>query len=116
MEDRLTRVTKDSSTHARQQHRPHVVKQRWLLSHDFSLVWWGQVVSQVGDGISKLALLWFVYSVTGSPLKTSIIGILQTAPAIVLAPLIGVAVDRLPKKALLITSDQIGRASCRERV
>jgi MFS family permease len=65
------------------------------------------VVSQVGDGISKLALLWFVYSVTGSPLKTSIIGILQTAPAIVLAPLIGVAVDRLPKKALLITSDLV---------
>ena len=59
----------------------------------------------MGDGISKLALLWFVYSVTGSPLKTSIIGILQTAPAIVLAPFIGVAVDRLPKKALLILSD-----------
>ena len=56
------------------------------------------MVSQVGDGVSKLALLWFVYSVTGSPLKTSIIGLLQTVPAIVLAPIIGVAVDRLPKK------------------
>jgi len=78
-----------------------------LLSDDFSLVWWGQVVSQVGDGVSKLALLWFVYSVTGSPLKTSIIGILQTVPAILLAPLIGVAVDRLPKKALLILSDLV---------
>lgn len=78
-----------------------------MLSEGFSYVWWGQLVSQVGDGISKLALLWFVYSVTGSPLKTSIIGILQTAPAIVLAPLIGVAVDRLPKKALLITSDLV---------
>ena len=78
-----------------------------MLSDSFSYIWWGQVVSQVGDGISKLALLWFVYSVTGSPLKTSIIGILQTAPAIVLAPLIGVAVDRLPKKALLITSDLV---------
>lgn len=78
-----------------------------MLSDDFSFVWWGQVVSQVGDGISKLALLWFVYSVTGSPLKTSIIGLLQTLPAIVLAPLIGVAVDRLPKKALLILSDLV---------
>jgi MFS family permease len=61
----------------------------------------------VGDGISKLALLWFVYSVTGSPVKTSIIGILQTVPAIVLTPFIGVAVDRLPKKVLLITSDLV---------
>jgi len=107
MEGRVTRVIKDLSTHSRQHHRHYHVKPRWLLSHGFSYVWWGQVVSQVGDGISKLALLWFVYSVTGSPLKTSIIGILQTAPAIVLAPLIGVAVDRLPKKALLITSDLV---------
>jgi len=78
-----------------------------LLSDNFSFVWWGQVVSQIGDGVSKLALLWFVYSVTGSPLKTSIIGVLQTAPPIVLAPLIGVAVDRLPKKTLLISSDLV---------
>lgn len=107
MEDRLTRVIKDLSRHSRQHHRHLHLKPRWLLSESFAYVWWGQLVSQIGDGISKLALLWFVYSVTGSPLKTSIIGILQTAPAIVLAPLIGVAVDRLPKKALLITSDLV---------
>lgn len=77
------------------------------MTGDFTLVWWGQVVSQVGDGVSKLALLWFVYSVTGSPLKTSVIGLLQTVPAIALAPLIGVAVDRLPKKVLLIVSDLV---------
>lgn len=82
-------------------------QRRWLLSADFTLVWWGQVVSQIGDGVSKLALLWFVYSVTGSPLKTSVIGLLQTLPAIVLAPLIGIAVDRLPKKVLLIVSDLV---------
>ena len=105
MEDLLTRVVKGSSVSSRRSQRPSIAKRRWLLSDDFALVWWGQVVSQVGDGISKLALLWFVYSVTGSPLKTSVIGMLQTAPTIVLAPLIGVAVDRLPKKALLIVSD-----------
>jgi MFS family permease len=76
-----------------------------LLTRDFGLVWSGQLISQIGDGVSKLALLWFVYAVTGSPLKTSIIGLLQTIPPIVLGPLIGVYVDRLPKKVLLITSD-----------
>jgi MFS family permease len=76
-----------------------------LLTRDFGLVWWGQLISQIGDGVSRLALLWFVYAVTGSPLKTSIIGLLQTIPPIVLGPLIGVYVDRLPKKVLLITSD-----------
>ena len=76
-----------------------------LLTRDFGLVWSGQFISQIGDGISRLALLWFVYAVTGSPIKTSVIGLLQTIPPIVLGPIIGVYVDRLPKKVLLITSD-----------
>lgn len=76
-----------------------------LLTRNFSLVWSGQLISQIGDGISKLALLWFVYAITGSPLKTSVIGLLQTIPPIVLGPVIGVYVDRLPKKVLLVVSD-----------
>lgn len=77
----------------------------WLLTRDFRLVWWSQLLSQVADGVSKLALLWFVYSVTGSPLKTTIIGVLQNVPPIVFSPLIGVFVDRFPKKAILIATD-----------
>jgi MFS transporter, DHA3 family, macrolide efflux protein len=77
----------------------------WLLTRDFRLVWWSQLLSQVADGVSKLALLWFVYSVTGSPFKTTIIGVLQTVPPIVFSPLIGVFVDRFPKKAILIATD-----------
>ena len=48
---------------------------RWLLTRDFAFMWWSQVLSQVAEGISKLALLWFVYAVTGSPLKTTVIGL-----------------------------------------
>ena len=80
-------------------------RKRWLLTRDFALVWWSQMLSQIADGISKLALLWFVYSITGSPLKTTVIGLLQTLPPIVFSPWIGVSVDRLPKKAILIGSD-----------
>ncbi|MGH7231966.1 MAG: MFS transporter [Nitrospiraceae bacterium] len=76
-----------------------------LLTRDFGLVWWSQVVSQVGDGVTKLALLWFVYSITGSALKTTVIGLLQTIPPILFGPLIGVYLDRLPKKPILIGMD-----------
>jgi len=62
-------------------------------------------MSQVGDGVSNLALLWFVYSITGSPVKTTIIGLIHTIPPIVLGPFIGVYVDRLPKKFFLIGSN-----------
>lgn len=76
-----------------------------LLTRDFGLVWWGQMISQIGDGVSKLALLWFVYSITGSPLKTTVIGLLQTVPPILFGPLIGVYLDRLPKKPIMIVTD-----------
>ncbi len=82
-----------------------LVTHRWLLTRDFSLMWWSQVLSQIADGVSKLALLWFVYALTGSPLKTTMIGLLQTLPPILFGPFIGVIVDRFPKKAILIGSD-----------
>lgn len=90
---------------ARETDYPTTMTPPLLLTRNFGLVWSGQLISQIGDGISKLALLWFVYAVTGSPLKTSVIGLLQTIPPIVFGPFIGVYVDRLPKKYLLIISD-----------
>jgi len=76
-----------------------------LLTRDFGWLWWGQLVSQVGDGITRLALLWFVYSITGSALQTTVIGLLQTLPPVIFGPLIGVYLDRLPKKSIMIGSD-----------
>jgi MFS family permease len=87
------------------QERLRVSERHLLLNRDFGLIWWGQLISQVGDGVSKLALLWFVYSVTGSPIKTTVIGMLQTIPPIIFGPLIGVYLDRLPKKPVLVISD-----------
>jgi DHA3 family macrolide efflux protein-like MFS transporter len=82
-----------------------VIRRPLLLTRDFGLIWGSQLVSQVGDGISNLALLWFVYSITGSPVKTTIIGLIHTIPPIVLGPFIGVYVDRLPKKLFLMGSN-----------
>ncbi|MGH7230503.1 MAG: MFS transporter [Nitrospiraceae bacterium] len=81
------------------------VRAPWLLTRDFGQLWWSQLISQVGDGATKLALVWFVYSITGSPLKTTIIGLLQTLPPILFGPLVGVCVDRWPKKWIMIGSD-----------
>jgi MFS transporter, DHA3 family, macrolide efflux protein len=104
METILHRIdSPDCST----QEREHSLKSsmQLLLSRNFGLVWWGQMISQIGDGVSKLALLWFVYSITGSPLKTTMIGLLQTMPPILFGPLIGVYLDRLPKKPIMIAAD-----------
>ena len=101
---RVNRVSTRQGT-VRQEVPCEVSRWRLLFSRNFGLVWVSQLVSQVGDGVSNLALLWFVYSITGSPVKTTIIGLLHTIPPIVLGPLIGVYVDRLPKKLFLIGSN-----------
>ena len=79
---------------------------RFLLrSRDFGFLWAGQVISQIGDGLNKVALLWFVYDLTGSALKMTLIGLLQTIPPLLLGPLIGVYLDRLPKKSVMVWID-----------
>src|SRR5262245_4630361 len=76
-----------------------------LATRNFGLLWSGQVISQIGDGLTKVALLWFVYQLTGSALKMTTVGVLQTLPPLLLGPLIGVYVDRLPKKHIMIWVD-----------
>lgn len=78
-----------------------------LFQRNFGIIWCSQLISQIGDGVTKLALLWFVYAVTGSALQTTFIGIMQTLPPIVLGPFIGVFIDRFPKKIILIGTDLI---------
>jgi len=85
--------------------RPTESSHRLFFARDFGWLWWGQLVSQVGDGITRLALLWYVYTVTGSALQTTVIGLLQTLPPVIFGPLIGVYLDRLPKKSIMIASD-----------
>jgi MFS family permease len=78
-----------------------------LRSRNFAYLWAGQMISQVGDGLNKVALLWFVYELTGSTLKTTIIGVLQTIPPLLLGAPIGVFLDRVPKKTVMIWIDVI---------
>jgi len=78
-----------------------------VKTRDFGLLWWGQVTSQVGEGLNKVALLWFMYELTGSPLMIAMVGLLQTIPPLVFGPIIGVYLDRLQKKKVMVWVDLI---------
>jgi hypothetical protein len=65
----------------------------------------GQTISQIGDSLNKVALLWFVYDLTGSALKMAVVGLLQTLPPLLFGPLIGVYLDRVRKKPVMIGVD-----------
>lgn len=80
---------------------------RLIKTRDFGLLWWGQVTSQIGEGLNKVALLWFVYELTGSAMMIATVGLLQTVPPLLFGPLIGVYLDRLRKKPVLVWVDLI---------
>jgi MFS family permease len=80
---------------------------RLVKTRDFGLLWWGQVTSQVGEGLNKVALLWLVYELTGSALMIAMVGLLQTVPPLVFGPIIGVYLDRLRKKTVMVWVDLI---------
>jgi len=80
---------------------------RLVKTWDFGLLWWGQVTSQIGEGLNKVALLWFVYELTGSALMIAMVGLLQTIPPLVFGPIIGVYLDRLQKKTVMVWVDLI---------
>src|SRR6478672_2526727 len=73
-----------------------------LKTRHFGLLFWGQMTSQIGDSLNRVALLWFVYQMTGSAMKMVMIGLLQTIPPLILGPLVGVYLDRVNKRSVMI--------------
>src|SRR5262245_66674598 len=82
-----------------------------LKSRNFSLLFWGQMTSQVGDSLNRVALLWFVYQLTGSAMKMVMIGLLQTIPPLAVSPLLGVFLDRVDQKAVMVRGE-LARTAC----
>lgn len=78
---------------------------RLLKLRDLRWLWIGQAISQIGEGLNKVALLYLVYNLTNSTLMTTVIGVLQTVPPLILGPVLGVYIDRFPKKWLMMGAD-----------
>ncbi|MFQ5833929.1 MAG: MFS transporter [Candidatus Thorarchaeota archaeon] len=76
-----------------------------LRNRDFSRLWFGQLISNVGYAISSLALLFYAYDLTGSALAMAILAMAQTAPVVIFAGFIGVYIDRWNRKTIMIASD-----------
>jgi MFS family permease len=75
---------------------------RLLATRDFGLLCLGETISQIGDSLNRVALLWFAYQTSHSTLRMSLVGVAQTLPPLLLGPVIGVYLDKLRKKPALI--------------
>jgi len=72
---------------------------------DFRLLWAGQAVSNLGDGITNLALLLTAQRLTGSTAAVAGTAIAMALPTLVFGMVAGAYVDRWNRKRVMIVSD-----------
>src|SRR5512142_2586117 len=72
-----------------------------LRSRNFTLLWSGLIVSNVGTWMQNVANGWLVLQLTNSPLWLGLLGLSFAVPMIILPPLAGPVVDRVHRIRLL---------------
>jgi len=80
-----------------------------LKNRDFAVIWLGQAVSSMGDGMHRIAVMWVVSEITGSHVAVGGVFFFSALPLLLVGLFAGAAADQLNRKRLMIWSD-IGRA------
>lgn len=75
------------------------------LGKNYLLLLQGQAVSNIGNMIYRIAYMWWVQSITGSTMQTSIAVLLSMIPNIILAPYIADYISTRNLKNIIIISD-----------
>ncbi|MFT3994090.1 MAG: MFS transporter [Dysgonomonas sp.] len=71
----------------------------------FAIIWTGQALSLLSSSIVQFAIIWWITMQTGSASALAMASIAGIIPQILLGPFIGVWVDRLDRKKIMIISD-----------
>ncbi len=78
-----------------------------LRHRDFALLWTGQSVSMLGDGIFNVALPLETLQVDSRPTALSLVLAARIAPTVCLLLLGGVVVDRVPRRFAMLAADVV---------
>jgi predicted MFS family arabinose efflux permease len=76
-----------------------------LRHRDFALLWSGQSVSLIGDGIYTVALALETLRIDNHPLALSLVLAARLLPTVLLLVVGGVIVDRIPRRFAMLASD-----------
>lgn len=71
----------------------------------FLLIWFGQLVSLMGSGLTSFALGVWIYQHTGSVINFALIYFFTELPGIIIAPIAGAIADRKDRRTLMIFSN-----------
>ena len=78
-----------------------------LREREFRLLFTGQAISLLGDGMVGVALAFAVLDLTGSVTDLGIVFAARTIPLVVFLLVGGVFADRLPRRAVMLTADLV---------
>lgn len=78
-----------------------------LGNRSFRALWLAQMLANLGEALSSVALPLLAYAITGSAQLASQVFVARLLPMILLAPVSGVLVDRLDRRALMLATDVI---------
>ena len=71
----------------------------------FRNLWYGQVISDLGNWVNSIALYALILQLTGSGMAMAAAMMAKLLPMVVVSPLAGVVIDRMDRKNILIASD-----------
>lgn len=81
---------------------------RSLRNRNYRLYFTGQLISQIGTFMQLVGQAWLVLDITGSGSALGLVVTLQYLPSLLLAGLVGLCVDRLPRRRLYVVTQSLG--------
>jgi MFS family permease len=86
---------------------------RLIRNQRYFPLWLGQLISNLGATLHYIAVVVWVYQRTGSSLAIAGTVFFEVVPVVLLAPVAGVVIDRLPRKAVLVAADVVTTSAVR---
>ncbi|MFH1435046.1 MAG: MFS transporter [Pseudomonadota bacterium] len=83
-----------------------MLKKYWV-GRDVLLLWVGQVITQAGDSVYQIALIWLMLDMTGSSTMTGLAGMTAYLPSLVFGLFAGVMSDRFDRRRIMMLSDVV---------
>ncbi|MDA3847695.1 MAG: MFS transporter [Vallitaleaceae bacterium] len=75
----------------------------------FTILWFGQLVSIMGTGMTRFALILWIYTKTNNVTETALLGFFSLLPFALTSPFAGIIVDKYSRKSVMLIAD-IGAA------
>lgn len=76
-----------------------------LRQRNFSLLWWGGLISLTGNRVLGVALPFYVYEQTGSTLATATMVMATIVPSMLFSSIAGVLVDRWDRRQVMVVTN-----------